>query len=219
MRHVLIVDDHSLVRAGILTLIGQIDPTVRVSEAKRCSEAIAMLQKFSACEESCDLVLLDLNLPDYQGFDALVSFRAALPEVPVVVISGQDDSVTVLRALELGARSFLSKADDPDQTRLAMEALLHGEVWVPRDAMAGWSASSESGPDGAGFGELTERQIEVLSLVVQGLSNKLIARRLGIAESTVKIHVSAILREFGVATRTQVVLEVAKRRLRFPTEI
>jgi DNA-binding NarL/FixJ family response regulator len=211
MIHVLIVDDHAFVRSGISTMLSQLSEGIQISEAHRCDQAIEFVQSPPLAGRSVDLVLLDLNLPGHHQFSALTAFREALPSVPVVVISGQDDANTVIRALELGAKSFISKADHPENMRQAFTALLRGEVWVPTSV----SKDSSGQTSDNSFGALTERQIQVLALLVQGLSNKLIARRLGIVEATVKIHVSAILKECGVATRTQVLLEVAKRKWRF----
>jgi DNA-binding NarL/FixJ family response regulator len=214
MVHVLIVDDHPFVRSGISTMLGQLSADIRISEAQRCEQAIDLGKQSELSGRSIDLVFLDLNMPGHQHFSALIAFREALPSVPIVVISGQDDASTVMRALELGAKSFISKADHPENMREAFTALLRGEVWVPPSVSADSTCSPVATSDNS-FGALTERQVQVLALLVQGLSNKLIARRLGIVEATVKIHVSAILKECAVATRTQVLLEVAKRKWRF----
>jgi DNA-binding NarL/FixJ family response regulator len=214
MIHVLIVDDHAFVRSGISTMLSQLSAEIEISEAQRCEQAIDLAKNSELVGRTVDLVFLDLNLPGHQNFSALIAFRDALPSIPVVVISGQDDASTVMRALELGAKSFISKADHPENMREAFTALLRGEVWLPTSVSTDSTVSSVASSDDS-FGTLTERQVQVLALLVQGLSNKLIARRLGIVEATVKIHVSAILKECAVATRTQVLLEVAKRKWRF----
>lgn len=203
--HVLIVDDHALIREGIVAVMGGLRPDARIDACGRCDEALAL-----AAERHYDLVLLDLQLPDRPGFHALEALRQTHPETPVVVVSAQEDRATVLRTLDLGARSFIPKSSDTQRIRQALGAILAGQVFLPD------SVFSEAEPrpqSGAMPWQLTDRQLEVLQLLVAGLSNKLIARRLDIAESTVKIHVSAILRELKVGSRTQALIAVARAKV------
>ena len=114
----------------------------------------------------------------------------------------------MLRALELGARSFVPKSLDADRLRAVLTEVLDGQVTLPASVVV------DAADAGAGGWQLTDRQLEVLRLVVAGLPNKLIARRLDIAESTVKIHVSAILRALRVGSRTQALIAVARSGIR-----
>lgn len=204
---ILIIDDHELVREGIGVIIRSIDPQAEIGFAESCQSGID-----KANQGNWNLFLLDLNLPDQPGFVALERFRRDHPEVPVVVISGQEDRATVLRALDHGAKAFLPKSAQSSRIRTAIEALLAGRVFLPESVLGETFSPPRSGQTQA-LGKqvgLTERQREVLSLVVAGLPNKLIARRLDIAESTVKLHVSAIFRELRVSSRTQAIVEVAR---------
>lgn len=206
---ILAVDDHALVRAGVAAVVHSVDPSIELLQAGTCAEGLAL-----ALAHPPDLVLLDLQLPDVPGMQALERFRAALPERPVVVVSGQEDRDTVLRALDLGALAFIPKSADQAVLADALRTLLAGRIYLPRDVIEGGilpkTALATPGLDIA----LTDRQHEVLTLLAAGLSNKHIARKLDIAESTVKIHVSAIMRAFKVASRTQVLIAVARSGLR-----
>jgi len=200
--NILVVDDHALIREGMVGMIRSLAPEARVEQADRCDSALEMARR-----GHFDLMLLDLQLPDRPGFVALEHCRTEHPETAVVVVSGQEDRETVLRALDLGAKSFIPKSTDVARLREALAVVLAGGVYVPESVGAPGAAAPIPWP-------LTPRQVEVLALVVAGLPNKLIARRLDIAESTVKIHVSVILRELKVTSRTQALIAVAKAGVR-----
>jgi DNA-binding NarL/FixJ family response regulator len=200
--NILVVDDHALIREGMVGMIRSLAPEARVEQADRCESALEM-----ARGGHYDLILLDLQLPDRPGFVALEHCRTEHPETAVVVVSGQEDRETVMRALDLGAKSFIPKSTDVARLREALSVVLAGGVYLPESIGAPGAAAPMPWP-------LTPRQVEVLALVVAGLPNKLIARRLDIAESTVKIHVSVILRELKVTSRTQALIAVAKAGVR-----
>lgn len=209
---ILVIDDHALVRDGVAAMIHAARPGAEIVQAATCQAGLQ-----AAAARRCDLVLLDLQLPDQPGFFALETFRRSYPEMPVVVLSGIEDRDTVMRALDAGAKGFLRKSADSERIRSALLALLDGRVPVP-DALFARAVGAQplpQAPEDNPWG-LTARQIDVLALLVSGLPNKLIARRLNIAESTVKIHVSAILRQLGVASRTQALIAVAKYKVRLP---
>lgn len=213
--NVLIVDDHALIREGIAMMVRSIRPEAGVWLANTASAGLEI-----ARSQSIDYAFLDLQLPDASGFDALQSMKRRNEMMSVVVVSAQEDRPTVLRALEMGANAFVPKSANSDEIRTVVQNLFDGKVCLPDsvlvpDARAG-AGTPRSLPTEAEW-NLTERQKEVLALLVLGLSNKMIARRLDIVESTVKIHVSAILREMKVATRTQALLEVARRGVSLPT--
>jgi len=209
--NILIIDDHALVREGIALVIRSLRPEATIVQADTCAAGID-----AARSQSFDLVLLDLQLPDMPGFVALERFRKEHEAVPVVVVSGMEDRATVMRTLDLGAKAFLPKSADSSRIRSAIEALLDGRIYLPDSIVSGGAQGEGGAGRGADDWNLTDRQREVLALVVAGLPNKLIARRLDIAESTVKIHVSAILRELRVTSRTQALIAVARAGVRLP---
>ncbi|MEC4718018.1 response regulator transcription factor [Noviherbaspirillum sp. CPCC 100848] len=213
--NVLIVDDHALIREGIAMMVRSIRPEAGVWLANTASAGLEI-----ARSQSIDYAFLDLQLPDASGFDALQSMKRRNEMMSVVVVSAQEDRPTVLRALEMGASAFVPKSANSDEIRTVVQNLFDGKVCLPDSVLApdarASTGAARSLPNEAQW-NLTERQKEVLALLVLGLSNKMIARRLDIVESTVKIHVSAILREMKVATRTQALLEVARRGVSLPT--
>lgn len=209
---ILIVDDHALVREGVGVLLRDLDPRAIVVHAASCSEGLAL-----AADGSFALALVDLQLPDQPGFAFIEALRAAHPEIPVVVVSARDDRDSVMHALDLGAKAFIPKSADVERIRKGLATVLAGRVYLPDGLLLGPEAPTvPNGDGGTSRWDLTDRQLEVLSLIVEGLPNKLIARRLNIAESTVKIHVSAILRELRVASRTQALLAVARAGINLP---
>ncbi len=211
---ILIVDDHPLVREGIALMIRRCRPDAQLIAADSCATASA-----HASRQAFDLVFLDLNLPDQPGFVALQTFRTEHPETPVVVISGQEDRETVIRSLDLGAKAFVPKSADSSKIQDALRTVLDDRVYLPHtltDTAPTEPWAAIGGGDALPW-PLTGRQIDVLALLVSGLPNKLIARRLEIVESTVKIHVSAVLKALKVASRTQAIIAVAKAGVRLPT--
>jgi DNA-binding NarL/FixJ family response regulator len=163
-----------------------------------------------------ELVLLDLGLPDRNGFEVLAELAERHPTVSVVVHSGQQDRDTVMKALDLGAVGFIPKSARREVLLGAFNLIFSGGIYVPPEILARHQpAPAASVPDGgkapmsaADLG-LTERQMEVLALMMQGKSNKAICRVLDLAEPTVKIHVSAVLKALKAANRTEAVMVAA----------
>lgn len=206
----LVVDDHGLIRDGLERMVRSIDPSIELRQAARCAEGLE-----DAVRHPPDLVLIDLQLPDRQGLDVLVAFRDALPGTPLAVISALESRDVVMRALRLGAKAFIGKSASPGYVADALRALLEGRVPLPSGVLEAEPRAAV--PDvSEGLPELSDRQREVLALVVAGLPNKLIAERLGVTEATVKFHVTAVLRRFGAASRTQLLIRAAQRGLRLP---
>lgn len=207
----LVVDDHSLIRDGMQSLLASIDSQAHVLLAASAAQARSLL----ASESGIDLALLDLNLPDADGLALLAEFRAAHPALAVVMLSGARDATTVRRALDAGAAGFIPKTEPREVLASALSLVLAGGVYVPREALgAGAPAASSTpstggGPTPASLG-LTERQVEVLALIMKGRTNKHICRQLNLAEPTVKNHVTAILRALKVTSRTEAVLAVTQ---------
>lgn len=206
MTHFLIVDDHPMVRAALETTLLRAYPGSEVHHAGSLNEAEAAL----ITQPATAIVLLDLNIPGADGLSGLNKLRTNYPRVPVLVVSGFDGQRYQSEARAAGAAGFVSKAADSDQMLEAVAAVLNGDSY--------WQEQEESPADGeeAGLSEklatLTPQQLRVLELLGQGMLNKQIAHELDIVESTVKAHVSAILRKLNVYSRTQAVLLAQKLR-------
>ena len=171
------------------------------------------------------IVLLDLNLPDTVGTSGVEAIRQRFPRVPVMVLSAAHDRATIDRCLRAGASGFLAKTASGERLGTAVRAVAGGGIYVPRDAegtpaRASWAAAHAGAPGGpraeARDLGLTDRQSDVLRLILRGLPNKLIGRQLQLAEGTVKVHVSAVLRALGVRNRTQAVLAANRLGLKLP---
>jgi DNA-binding NarL/FixJ family response regulator len=192
---VLVADDHPMFRAAVVhTLSTAID--ARVLEAASQSALESML----AAEPATDLVLLDLTMPGAIGFSSLLWLRAEHPDLPVIVISSNDRPRTVRRAQQFGAAGFVSKAAPVEALGVAVKQVLDG-------GLAFDTGRAERSPEDAALAarlaRLTPQQFRVLMLLAEGLLNKQIADRLGLAENTVKIHVTAVLSKLECRSRTQ----------------
>jgi DNA-binding NarL/FixJ family response regulator len=197
---VLLVDDHALFREGLALLLRQVDEGVVVRHAASVPQALQRLDEGGRP----DLILLDMVLPGEQGLDALKRMREQAEEVPIVVLSGAEDAQLVRDCIDCGAMGFIPKASDSRVMAAALRLVLSGGVYLPSLAIQGAPpAAADTRP--APFGELTPRQRDVLMRLVQGKPNKIIARELGISDTTVKTHVSAVLQCLGVHNRTEAV--------------
>jgi len=195
---ILLVDDHPLFIEGIRTVLQRLNDHVSIQSAGSCEEAIELTED----EDDIDLLLLDLNLPGVSGLDGLQHLRRQLPATPIVLLSASEDRNKVLRAIELGAKGYIPKSSTPDIIITALQLVLSGGVYLPM-AVLDTVNSSQLKTCNADGQTLTPRQVEVLGLVAEGLSNKAIANRLSMAENTVRVHVSAILRFLDVTNRTE----------------
>jgi DNA-binding NarL/FixJ family response regulator len=215
---VLVVDDHPLICEALRQVLKALDKGIELREAGSGRDALAEADK----SDRLDLVLLDLALPDADGFDVLRELRERHPSFPVVVLSASERAEVVMRALDAGAMGFIPKTSPNEVLLGALRLVLSGGVYLPADVLRQapgasrdpWPPAAETSYRAIG---LTERQAQVLALMVQGKPNKLICRGLDLAEGTVKIHVTAILKALGVANRTQAVIAVGKLGLRLPT--
>jgi len=210
---VLVVDDHALVRDALRGVLGELRAELRdgagVVEAANWRQAAQAIAR----HPDVDLVLLDLGLPDRDGLEILAELRERHPATSVVVLSGRQDRASVARALELGASGFIPKSAPREVMLSAFNLILAGGMYIPPEILAhraGERAAARPGTAGADPA-LTERQLEVLALLMQGKSNKAICRALDLAEPTVKNHVTAILRALKASNRTEAV--VAARAL------
>jgi DNA-binding NarL/FixJ family response regulator len=214
---VLVVDDHPLILEALDHVLKALSDDMTVLGAQNVSNALAI----ATAHPDIELILLDLGLPDKDGLDALHEFREQHPAIPVVVLSASEDPNIVLRAVDAGAMGFIPKASKNNVLVNALRLVLSGAVYLPpqvlRQASSGGAevrSSAVAAPTFRDIG-LTERQAQVLHLLIQGKSNKLICRELGLAEGTVKIHVTAILKALGVINRTQAVIAVGRLGLQF----
>jgi DNA-binding NarL/FixJ family response regulator len=213
----LVVDDHAVMREAMSALLRELDPDLTILEAGNCADALAIADQ----HPDLGLILLDIQLPGISGLDALVSFRERHPAIPIVVLSGSERRDDVMRAIDGGAMGYIPKSHPSRVIINALRLVLAGGVYLPADilglrpAVAGQPSGSDARATRtpADLG-LTERQSEVLALLVQGKSNKIICRELGTAEGTVKIHVTAILKTLGVSTRTQALIAVSRLGLK-----
>ena len=207
---ILVVDDHTLIREALRGVLQELKPEAGVIDASSCREALELAQANAA---ELDLVLLDLGLPDGDGFDTLGELRDLYPAVAIVVLSASKDRDSVTKALDLGALGFIPKSASRAVMVSALQLVFAGGIYVPPEILqrskAPMSApvSASTSPSELG---LTERQIDVLALMMQGKSNKAVCRELDLAEATVKNHITAILRALKVSNRTEAVLAVAE---------
>ncbi len=200
---ILVVDDHALVREGLRQVLKGLGTDVDVLEAGSCSRAFEL----AAQHTDLDLVLLDYHLPDMNGLDALDVFARQYPELPIIMLSGSVNPRVMRQVLNKGAAAFLTKSGMSDELLSVTRLVLAGDVYVPPELMAasaGTTANELQADQPAP--QFTPRQEEVLYLLLDGYANKEIGRMLNLSDETVKNHVTAILRGFGVTTRTQAVL-------------
>jgi DNA-binding NarL/FixJ family response regulator len=213
---ILVVDDHPLVRDAMASILQGLSSSLRVLQAADCATAL----RLARAHRDLDLVLLDLNLPGSRGFDALDRIRREHPALPVVILSMFRDRQTVLEAIQRGAMGFIPKAASREVILKSARQILAGGVYVPPEAVTGASAAGGDAQEFVAPGRgsrsladlrLTPRQGQVLALIMRGKSNKEICQTLGLAERTVKVHVTAVLTALKVSSRTQAV--IAARQL------
>lgn len=202
---VLIVDDHALFAEGLAALLAQLADDAQVIHVPSCEAAIAGPLAAAAP----DLLLFDLMLPGARHLEAFRLLATHAPGVPIVAVSADERPQTIADVLQAGARGFIPKSTSAEVMLGALRLVLAGAVYVP-EAVVRQGAVPRGGAEG-----LTEREQQVLELLVAGHANKLIADRLGIAESTVRVHVTSIFRRFGVRSRAALLaLPAVAERLR-----
>jgi DNA-binding NarL/FixJ family response regulator len=211
---ILVVDDHVLIREALRGVLKELKgEAVVVLEAPDSRAAMAQLTE----NPDVELVLLDLGLPDRDGFEIQAELAERYPNLSVVVHSGHQDRDRVLKALDLGALGFIPKSAPREVMLSAFNLIFSGGIYIPPEILDRRQAPPAAHPptapqarrvSAADLG-LTERQFEVLVLMMQGKSNKAICRVLDLAEPTVKIHVSAVLKALKAANRTEAVMAAA----------
>lgn len=192
-RRILLVDDHGLVREGLRLLLSGMMANSEIAEAASYAQAREIL-----ATSTFDLVLLDYYLPDRRGPEDLAGLFPLVGQAPIVVMSSECEGEFVRNVLSQGVRGFIPKHSTAQVMMAALGVVFSGGIYVPPDALASAGSGSSASPS-----PLTERQRDVLQLLVDGLTNKEIAAHLKTAESTVRVHLSAIFRALGVENRTQ----------------
>jgi len=218
----LIVDDHVLIREALRGILKELKgEATAIIEASHSGHAVRQLEQHPDVE----LILLDLALPDRDGFDLLLELGQRYATTSVVVLSAHQDQDRVMRALDLGALGFIPKSASREVMLSAFNLIFSGGIYVPAEILprharliAEEQAPGKPSTQIAELG-LTARQLEVLALVAQGKSNKAICRILDLAEPTVKIHVSAILKALKASNRTEAVVTANALGLRLPHDI
>jgi len=202
VERVLISDDHPLVRDGLRTVISAAFDPCALFEAASIAETVAILDR----EGDFDLVLLDLNMPDAEGFSGLATLRDRFPSVPVVIVSGAVEGGLVSAAIANGAAGFIPKSLKRSAIVAAIRSILAGDIFMPEEFRAIGADHAELDDIRRRIETLTPQQRVVLGLVVGGKLNKQIAYELDVSMTTVKAHVSAILAKLDVYSRTQAVI-------------
>ncbi|MBS1197489.1 MAG: two component transcriptional regulator, LuxR family [Proteobacteria bacterium] len=203
----LVVEDHPLVREGICRLLNQISDEVEILEAANANAAQAVL----AQREDLDLILMDLAMPGLDGLAALPLLRSQYPSIPVAILSAYDDPPTVSRAMNNGASGFITKSSSGEEILAALQDILEGQIVVPgnsnkaRLGQVPERAVSNGSVKPSEIG-LSQRQAEVLALIIKGLTNREIGRQLGLTEGTVKVHATAVFKVLGVGSRTEAIV-------------
>ncbi len=199
----LLLEDHPLFRQALKGIMARLDPAATVLECASYDEARPLLG------DDLDLVLLDLRLSGLDGMKVLATLRTQHPALPVVVVSASEDRHEALEVLRLGALGFIPKASSAEVMEHALRLVLAGDAYLPSHLLQDGDAPAAPSRDGS-LG-LTERQQQVMQLMAQGQSNKQIGRALNLTENTVKVHVTAILRELNVSSRAQAIVALFQR--------
>lgn len=208
---ILIADDHPLFREAITSVIASGFAGSEVIETDDLDSALEITRE----NDDLDLILLDLNMPGMHGLNGLISLRNEAPTIPVVIVSAEEDKQVVLQAITYGAVGFITKSSPRAQMTEAIQQILNGNVYLPSDIIRTGKETQrrhrheENLISPELLNSLTRRQLLVLERMSKGESNKQIAYNLNIAETTVKAHVSAILRKLGVHNRVQAILSAS----------
>lgn len=209
---VLIIDDHALFRVGLQGLLEQ--RGIEVADAVASgTEGIQRAEELKP-----DIILLDLRMPDMGGLEVLQKLREKESSIPVVMLTTSNEEADLIKSLRSGAQGYLLKDMEPDELVSALRDIENGKNVVAQDltdALARMVQGDSHAVDNEGpFSELTPREMEILCLLAEGQSNKLIARNLGISDGTVKLHVKAILRKLGIHSRVEAAVIAVEQGLR-----
>lgn len=205
---ILLTDDHPILLEAMRLTLLSIEAGCEVDTASTLQGATC-----AAAAHDYDYAILDLGLPDVNGLPVVSEFKRAAPDVPVVVFSATTDRESILGALDAGAMGFIPKTAPSEVVVNALKLVFSGTIYIPPEALLEDSCASAAPQPSL---ELTPRQTDVMHMLLRGLSNKHICRELNIAENTVKVHMTAVLRAFGASNRTQAVLKAAAMGIKLP---
>ncbi|MBL8472134.1 MAG: response regulator transcription factor [Rhodocyclaceae bacterium] len=215
MAKLLVVEDHTLVREGMLQTLRRLGSSWYVLEAFDANSALSTLSD----DPDIDLIILDLMLPGMSGFALLAHMRKNYPLVPVVVVSGLYDGASVARALRQGASGYVPKASSGekllDAVRVVMSGGLYSPNAEPRQRVPLVRTRTPRAQSAESLYGLRPAQVRVLEFLAKGKTNREIGELLGLTEGTVKVHVSAIFRALKVSTRAQVMVVLARDKVKF----
>jgi DNA-binding NarL/FixJ family response regulator len=198
---ILVVDDHILVREGMCYVLEKLENNTSIIEADNYQQAVNQLKNHG----DIDLILLVLNMPGENGFTLLEFCRKSYPSKATVVLSASKQRTDMQRAINAGAMGFIPKNTTSQVMLSALRMIMTGEVYIP----ASMSDTIANAPQNSG-NTFTPRQKQVMNMIGRGLSNKGIAIELGIAEATIKMHVTSIFKRLGVQNRTEAALAMQK---------
>lgn len=218
MYSLLVADDHPLFRDALQTVISGGLANAHLLEAESLTAAIALVEAHT----ELDLLLLDLSLPDAEGLEGLTRLRDVFPWLPVAIVSAHQERQLVLDAITLGAVGYIPKSTPRETLLAALTQILEGQLYLPPDVMRRPAPRAVLAPSianastaNARLSRLTNKQLDVLGCMAKGMSNKQIARELVIAETTVKTHVSAILRKLNATSRVHAIVIAGEEDLPF----
>lgn len=209
MTKIMIVDDHPMFREALRSAVKYSRENAEILEAGSVEAARATIM----AEPGIEIVLLDLSLPGTTGFEGLMLLRSLFPRTPIMIVSGLDDPKIVREAIRLGAAGFVSKTVDKVTLGKGLSEVLSGSVFVPpelAEQIHGADDATDANEIADRVADLTPAQLRVLQLIRHGQLNKQIAHELGVSETTVKAHVSEILRKLNVVSRTQAVIKTSQ---------
>ena len=192
---ILTIDDHVLFREGLCHVLRALDEQVLILESSTYSSALQLI----LAHADLDFVLLDLQMPEISGFQILTDLTGLYPALPIVILSGSNIRSDIQKAFELGAVGYIGKDTTGAVMLNALRLILSGGIYVPPIMM---QQQKQILADQNGE-KLTPRQLQVLSMLAHGSSNKCIAAQLNLSEATIKMHVTAIMKNLGVSNRTQ----------------
>lgn len=200
---VLIADDHLIVREGLQLIMETADEFELVGQAADGAQAVQLANKLKP-----DVILMDLQMPKVDGLTAIAQIRTQQPDIAIVILTTYNEDDRMIRGLRAGARGYLLKDTDRETLLNTIRAAARGETLLKPEIMARVLAHADSAPAVApartpGATELTEREKQVLQLIVRGAQNKEIAFQLNITERTVKAHLASIFNRLGVNSRTE----------------
>jgi len=206
----IIIDDHPLFREALHSAVQVAYDDSAIVETSSLSEALGVLET----QEPFDLALLDLKIPDTVGFEGLLEIRTSYPQLPIVVVSGHEDNEIIHTALSYGTAGFIPKSTKKDELTSAIKAVMNGDIFLPKNYHEPLTKNTtdheEQAKILAKFKSFTPQQLRVINMIRDGLLNKQIAFELKVGETTVKAHVSEILKKLEVNNRTQAAMEISK---------